>query len=196
MMSRSSDLRRVVAAATGVLLMSGLAACTQQPDGEQAAAPPPATVTVTATPPPIPTRAPTSEPEPEPEPSETGSPDLPQLVLASATAFGYTDGVHGLGTVEPSEISWDTTTTGAVTGITWITWGSPSAVGFGTACYKPSADEAACFTQVAEVLASNIGTCDGQPAYENVRWLFPSLGWQASGFEASFIENCIYTGGD
>ena len=176
MPARSSRLRLIFVVAACALLTSGLLGCTQQ-----VATQPTATVTVTVT----------------PTPSVTASPTAPQPVLASVNAFGSPDGVEGFGTVEPSHIYQGGDPTGDVANITWDNWGSPTAIGFGTACYVgPGEDVAHCTLMAAEVIASNLGTCDGQPAYEDVGWFFPGVEGDANSAEGSDVAGCLYAAGD
>ncbi|MFE4470992.1 hypothetical protein ACFRFH_19450 [Leifsonia sp. NPDC056824] len=172
--------------ATGVLLISGLAACTPQPTAPDAAQPTP-TVTVTVT----------STPEPTATPTATALPAGTEPVLATPSAFSSTEGVEGFGTAQPARIYQGGDPTGEVRGITWINWGDPTAYGYGTACYVgPNQGVADCRETPAVVIASNLGSCGGVPAYENVGWWFPGVEGDKNSAEGSDIRDCQYGAGD
>jgi hypothetical protein len=100
----------------------------------------------------------------------TGSP-----VLGAPGAFGPS-GV-GFGQVEPAAIALGGDPTGIVTGITWQSWGGAQAMGMGRATYVgPGQSVAQGTMETAAVVAYDLGTCKGVPAYLLVTWYFPAQG--------------------
>lgn len=179
MMARSSLPRITTAVTAGVLMTGGLAGCTLQSTPQPTTT---VTETVTAT--------------PTPSPSPTVTPLASPPVLATVNAFGDSTGVIGFGTIAPTHIYQGGDPTGDVTNITWVNWGDANAFGVGTACYvDPGQDVAHCRPLQAIVLASNLGTCDGRPAYENVGWWFPSIAGNATHDEGNDIRDCLYPPG-
>ncbi|MHA7985333.1 hypothetical protein ACX9R5_05960 [Rathayibacter sp. CAU 1779] len=85
-----------------------------------------------------------------------------------------------------------------MTSITWINWGSPTAIGYGTSCYVPPGQAVVnCTPQAAEVIASNVGECDGHSAYENVGWFFPGVADEdVQNADGSDVRGCVYSAGD
>ncbi|MBC3193568.1 hypothetical protein H7X46_21140 [Pseudonocardia sp. C8] len=84
----------------------------------------------------------------------------------------------GLGTARPSVIDLGgASSTGVVEDVVWQSWGTPTATGTGTAAYAaPGEALAAATRQRAAVVASDLGTCDGRPAYRSLTWYFPQHG--------------------
>lgn len=100
---------------------------------------------------------------------------------ARAPALGQSAGVfargQGFGEVKPATIFNGGDPTGLVTGITWKSWGGPTATGTGTTDYVgPSQSVAAGTRETATVVAFRLGTCDGKLMYRAVEWYFPQHG--------------------
>jgi hypothetical protein len=84
---------------------------------------------------------------------------------------------HGFGLVEPSSIDNGGDPTGAVSQIVWSSWGEAEAIGTGQAEWVgPNQDVAQGTQQRADIVAFNLGTCDGQYMYQAVEWYFPQHG--------------------
>lgn len=112
--------------------------------------------------------------------SKHGRPILEAGVLYRAPDTPY--GGFGDGMVRPKGIS--TSGVGATNGvekITWKSWGGRTATGTGTGCILGKTGiEANCHVKRATVVAYDLGTCGGKPAYLAVTWYFPSLGQKPS----------------
>jgi hypothetical protein len=95
--------------------------------------------------------------------------------LGVATAFGPP--AVGFGQVRPAEISLGGDPTGLLTGITWQSWGGNQATGTGTSTYVgPNQTVAQGTEETATVVAFDLGSCGGKPAYQQVKWFFPQQG--------------------
>ncbi len=107
--------------------------------------------------------------------SRGAQPELEAGVLYRATGSAY--GGFGNGEARPRSIS--TSGVGATNGvikIVWKSWGGKTATGVGTGCViKDTGIEANCRVTRATVVAYDLGTCGGQPAYLAVTWYFPTL---------------------
>ncbi len=100
----------------------------------------------------------------------------PTLGIAAAWAR-VGPSVAGFGQVRPSEISLGGDPTGVLSGIIWQSWGGATATGTGTSTYvAPGQTVAQGSQQSATVVASDLGTCAGTAAYQQVKWYFPSEG--------------------
>jgi hypothetical protein len=98
---------------------------------------------------------------------------IPTLGLTSAWGASAV----GFGQVRPAEISLGGDPTGVLTGITWQSWGGDTATGTGTGTYVgPNRSTAQGMQETATVVASDLGSCGGGPAYQQVKWYFPSQG--------------------
>lgn len=141
----------LVAGAAGGWLVRG---ATTRP----VAGPAPATVTVQPTPmaaPPI---------VPAPTTPATG---VPVLGVARPDSRGY-------GSSRPSVIDGGAGSSGLVEGVRWSDWGEDRARGRGTALYVPEGSaNAEGRRERAEVVAFDLGECDGRRAYRRVAWYFP-----------------------
>jgi hypothetical protein len=83
----------------------------------------------------------------------------------------------GYGSVRPTLVSNGGDPTGVVSSITWQSWGGSQAVGTGTSDYvAPGQTVADGSQQTVTIVAYNLGTCDGQSAYQDVEWYFPGQG--------------------
>jgi hypothetical protein len=79
--------------------------------------------------------------------------------------------------VEPAAISLGGDPTGTVTGITWQSWGGAEGTGTGRGTYVgPDQTVAQGTVETATVVAYDLGTCKGAPAYSLVTWYFPGQG--------------------
>jgi len=84
---------------------------------------------------------------------------------------------RGYGTVRPAAIDHGSHATTVVTNISWSSWGGPQATGTGTALWVPPGQpNSAGVNQPANIVAYNLGTCNGKPAYRTVKWYFPGKG--------------------
>ena len=85
---------------------------------------------------------------------------------------------EGYGQVRPALISNGGDPTGVVSGISWQSWGGPQATGSGVSTYVgPSTPSVAQgHLEPVTVVAGNLGTCGGVPAYRAVTWYFPGEG--------------------
>ncbi len=109
--------------------------------------------------------------------------------LGASGAFGPS-GV-GFGAVKPAEISLGGDPTGVLTGIAWQSWGGSQATGTGTSTYVgPDETVAQGTTETATVVASDLGTCKGGPAYQAVKWYFPEEGETLASGSNTTIEAC------
>jgi hypothetical protein len=93
--------------------------------------------------------------------------------------------------VEPAAIELGGDPTGVVTGITWQSWGGAEATGTGTGTYVgPDQTVAQGTTEKATVVAYDLGTCKGAPAYSSVTWYFPSQGQTRQSGAVPVINAC------
>ena len=66
---------------------------------------------------------------------------------------------------------------GLVSGISWVSWGGPTATGTGTALYVgPTQTDAQGKEEAAAIVAFKLGVCGGHPAYMAITWYFPEHG--------------------
>jgi hypothetical protein len=99
----------------------------------------------------------------------------PSPTLGTASAWGAS--AIGFGHVKPAEISLGGDPTGVLTGISWQSWGGDTATGTGTGTYvAPGQVTAQGVQAMATVVASDLGTCGGGAAYQEVKWYFPGKG--------------------
>ena len=95
--------------------------------------------------------------------------------LGASGAYGPS-GI-GFGQVDPAAISLGGDPTGTVTGISWQSWGGPDATGTGRGTYiGPDQTVAQGTPETATVVAYDLGTCKGAPAYLLVTWYFAAHG--------------------
>ena len=122
--------------------------------------------------------------------SAPSAPSAPTLGIAAAWAR-VGPSVAGFGQVRPSEISLGGDPTGILSGIIWASWGGATAIGTGTSTYvAPGQTVAQGTQQSATVVASDLGTCAGTPAYQQVKWYFPSEGETLSTGANSTVNTC------
>jgi hypothetical protein len=114
----------------------------------------------------------------------------PTLGIAAAWAR-VGPSVAGFGQVRPSEISLGGDPTGILSGIIWQSWGGATATGTGTSTYvAPGQTVAQGSQQSATVEAFDLGTCAGTPAYQQVKWFFPSEGETLNRGANTTINTC------
>lgn len=84
----------------------------------------------------------------------------------------------GFGVARPSAISFNGDPTSFISKIRWSSWGGRQAVGHGVAGFDwPGFGVADGTSYVgATVVAFDLGTCNGQPAYRREEWYFPQYG--------------------
>lgn len=84
---------------------------------------------------------------------------------------------QGYGEVAPTTIFNGGDPTGLVSNITWDNWGASRATGTGTGLWVDPRKSVADGQRLrATVVAYDLGTCKGRPAYLHVTWYFPSKG--------------------
>ncbi len=97
----------------------------------------------------------------------------------------------GFGQVKPAVISLGGDPTGVLTGIAWQSWGAGQAMGTGKSTYVGPGQTAAQGTvETATVVAADLGTCKGAPAYQEVTWYFPEQGQTLSTGTNGTIDAC------
>lgn len=111
------------------------------------------------------------------------APKLPIL------AGPWTANQRGYGLARPTTIFNGGDPTGRVTGIHWRSWGDARAIGTGQGWYvAPNKDVAHGQYARAKIVAFNLGTCHGRPAYNAVEWFFPQHGQHFSA--TTYIDPC------
>ncbi len=107
----------------------------------------------------------------------TTVPSPPDPTLGSTVAlFTYVSGA-GFGQVKPTEVYLGGDPTGLVSHITWQSWGGAQAVGTGTALWLANGQIVAQGTEEpAQVVAFDLGTCEGHYMYQSVEWYMPQHG--------------------
>jgi hypothetical protein len=84
---------------------------------------------------------------------------------------------QGYGSAGPATIDNGGDPTGLVSGVHWSSWGAAQAIATGTTTYVgPNQVVADGTQQLATVVAFDLGTCAGVPAYNAVEWFFPQHG--------------------
>jgi hypothetical protein len=97
----------------------------------------------------------------------------------------------GFGEVKPAEISLGGDPTGVLTGITWQSWGGNQATGTGKSTYVgPDQTVAQGTVETATVVAFDLGSCKGAPAYQEVKWYYPEEGETLASGSNTTIEAC------
>lgn len=131
----------------------------------------------TTLPPPTapPTMAPpTMAPAPAPPRGPTGPAATQAPVLGNPNWALYS---IGFGTVRPARLSSGGDPTGIIDDVTWEDWGGPRATGHGTAVdVRGTETVAAAGSYTAEIVAFDLGDCEGRPGYRKVTWYFPQFG--------------------
>jgi hypothetical protein len=99
--------------------------------------------------------------------------DRPIPVLGAAWAPYQ----KGFGTSRPKDVFNGGDPTGVLSGITWTSWGGPTATGSGTAAYEgPNQSVAESRFEPAMAEAFDLGMCKGKLAYRRLVWWFPRHG--------------------
>jgi hypothetical protein len=83
----------------------------------------------------------------------------------------------GYGEVQPTVIDQNGDATGRVTGIVWQSWGQQRATGSGTGWWvgdNQTVSQGS--SEPVQVVAFNLGMCDGVYMYQAVEWYFPQHG--------------------
>ena len=110
-------------------------------------------------------------------------------ILGVASVWGPS--AVGFGKVMPAQISLGGDPTGVLSGISWQSWGGSEATGSGTSTYVgPNQTVAQGTQETATVVASDLGTCGGAPAYQQVKWYFPEQGETLSTGANTTINAC------
>ena len=176
--------RRVTFAAAAAAL-AALAGCSSSPAASSGSGPTAiSSVSATVSAEPI---TPAGSPDATPTPVAVVSSAAAAVVPTLGRPAGLFANGKGFGQVRPAEVFNGGDPTGLVTGISWQSWGGPTATGTGTGTYDPpGVPVAAAKPQPATIVAFNLGTCDGKVMYQAVEWYFPQHGQK---FSASQYED-------
>jgi hypothetical protein len=103
----------------------------------------------------------------------TTAPASSSPAAAAAPVQGTSSwGTPGFGQSHPAEIDYGGDVTSSIHGIAWQSWGSSRTTGSGKALYasttQPVSGSSA--PESAVVVAWDLGTCAGKPAYRKVQW--------------------------
>jgi hypothetical protein len=99
----------------------------------------------------------------------------------------------GFGTVRPRTVSGGGDPSSAIDSIAWRSWGGATARGRGMGCFVPAGKPlSACVRRPVEVIAANLGRCDGHRAYEDLGWWFPTEGQRFDAAADFYIRGCAY----
>ncbi len=119
-------------------------------------------------------------------PAADARPTSPPAVAAKATSgepvlgepAAGTPGIEGVGQVRPRTFGFEGDETSGVAKIRWASWGGERAVGHGTADWVWPGWCTACGSVElpATVVAYGRTQCQGQTAYTEIEWYFPSRG--------------------
>ncbi|MGW5524863.1 hypothetical protein [Gordonia sp. NPDC003950] len=102
----------------------------------------------------------------------------PSLALNATLGKVWGPNQEGYGQIKPAKIyNGGAGVLGEVDNVVWSSWGGPEAHAVGTAAWPdPTKIEADLFPEQTQVVAFNLGTCDGQLMYQNLEWYFPQHG--------------------
>ncbi len=171
---RMAPVCAVAACAAGVLSLSGCVAGSAQPiSASPVVASSPASAAASSAPA-TPSQAANASVTPVPPPTQA-----PSTAAGAAPVLGaaFNPATGGYGTAKPSEINNGGDPTGIVASITWSSWGGATATGTGTSTYVANGESVAQGTQqTATVVAFDLGSCNGKPAYLKVEWYFAGKG--------------------
>lgn len=96
---------------------------------------------------------------------------------------------EGYGHAKPSTVFNGGDPTGLVRKIKWASWGGAQAVGSGISDYvSPHQDVAHGKQEPVRIVAFDLGTCHGRPAYNAIEWYFPQHGQHFNG--SVYIDPC------
>lgn len=148
----------------------------------------PASTSTTAAPAPTTTtKAPSSSPTTTATKTTSPAKKAPATTAAAPVASNATLGLpgwgvgatnqQGFGETRPSTIYNGGDPTGLVNNVKWNSWGGKTATGTGVAEYVAPGQIVADGTmEPVKVVAFNLTTCGGHPAYRYVNWYFPAHG--------------------
>jgi hypothetical protein len=98
-------------------------------------------------------------------------------------------GQEGYGKVRPSTVYNGGDETGLVKHIKWSSWGGKTATGTGESVYvAPGQFTYQGTLQGVTIVAFDLGTCGGHPAYRAVEWYFPQHGMKF--MPHNYINDC------
>jgi hypothetical protein len=118
----------------------------------------------------------------------TGTPVATTVLPTLGVQWGP-GGQEGYGHVRPVTVFNGGDPTGLVLHITWTSWGGSTATGTGISYYDgPRQYVAQSTAQRATIVAFDLGTCGGHPAYQAVEWFFPQHGGKFSA--TTYINDC------
>ncbi len=119
------------------------------------------------------------------------APGTPRALPTLGVTGAFGPAAVGFGQVKPHEISLGGDPTGVLTGIVWRSWGGNQATGTGTSTYvDPGRTVAEGTQETATVVAFDLGSCHGAPAYQQVTWYFPQHGQTPADNGGSPIDAC------
>lgn len=124
-----------------------------------------------------------------PSPSSAG----PSVAAGPSPTLGsvWASNQQGFGDARPSTVYAGGDPTGMVENITWSSWGGATATGRGTGYwYGPEQYVSDSVATSAVVIADQLGTCRGRPAYLRIRWYYPSKGETAPAAGDGFDQIC------
>ena len=170
-------------AGAAIVVALGVAAATAGCAGTAASTAPP-----TAAVPPATTVPPTTAPPTTAPPTTTATPVATTVLPTLGVQWG--PGVQqGYGHARPVTVFNGGDPTGLVQHITWTSWGAETATGTGISYYDgPGQSVAQSTAQRATIVAFDLGTCGGHPAYQAVEWFFPQHGGKFSA--TTYINDC------
>jgi hypothetical protein len=181
------------AAVTALAAVGALAGCSSSHDAADAAKTATAKTATAKTSTPVASTPATTPAATSPAPA---APATSPASTAALPTLGQPAGLfahgQGFGQVKPAVVDNGGDPTGLVTGITWRSWGGPSATGTGTSDYVgPSQTVANGTQQPVTIVAFDLGDCGGALMYRAVEWYFPQHG---QAFDAHQYED-VCTGG-
>jgi hypothetical protein len=106
----------------------------------------------------------------------------PDVVLGLAN---WTFAAQGFGVARPTDVFFGGDPTGIAGQITWTSWGGPVAEGNATAVNEADSVDgtvAGAPQEPAHIVAWDIGTCGGKPAYRKVSWYFAGQHWSPTDY--------------
>lgn len=125
-------------------------------------------------------------------PSSTEAPSARPSTAEALPTLGLVwgpGGQQGYGTVRPATVFNGGDPTGLVRHITWSSWGGATATGRGEAEWvAPGQTVAQGIFQPATIVAFDLGSCGGHPAYQAVEAFFPQHGGKFS--SVTYINDC------
>lgn len=113
----------------------------------------------------------------------------PEVPSASVPTLGtsFAPSMTGFGAVKPATVQYGGDGYSQAQNITWQSWGGAQAIGTGTGWYVPDGQSRDTGSNAPiTVVAFNLGTCGGIPAYQSFSWYFPQNG---ESFNPSYYLN-------